>query len=55
MTIRWSLRIIKDREVYFVYHGWIGKGKVVLNAVLLRMDEASGRALSIERIAQEVE
>ena len=33
----------------------VGKGKVVLNAVLLMVDEASGRALSIERIAQEVE
>jgi metallophosphoesterase (TIGR00282 family) len=33
----------------------VGKGKVVLNAVLLEVDEASGRALSIERIAQEVE
>ena len=33
----------------------VGKGKVVLNAVLLRVDEASGRALSIERVAQEVE
>jgi calcineurin-like phosphoesterase len=33
----------------------VGKGKVVLNAVLLEVDEASGRALSIERIAREVE
>jgi len=33
----------------------VGKGKVVLSAVLLEVDEASGRALSIERIAQEVE
>jgi metallophosphoesterase (TIGR00282 family) len=33
----------------------VGKGKVMLNAVLLEVDEASGRALSIERIAREVE
>ena len=33
----------------------VGKGKVVLNTVLLEVDEASGRALSIERIAREVE
>ena len=33
----------------------VGKGRVVLNAVLVRIDEASGRALSIERVSQEVE
>lgn len=33
----------------------VGKGRVVLNAVLVGVDEASGRALSIERISQEVE
>jgi metallophosphoesterase (TIGR00282 family) len=33
----------------------VGKGKVVLDAVLTSVDEASGRALSITRISQEVE
>jgi metallophosphoesterase (TIGR00282 family) len=33
----------------------VGRGRVVLNAVLVRVDEASGRALSIERVSQEVE
>ncbi len=33
----------------------VGKGKVALSAVLVRVDEASGRALSIERVSQEVE
>ena len=33
----------------------VGKGKVVFNAVLVRVDEASGRAVSIDRISQEVE
>jgi len=33
----------------------VGKGRVVLNAVLVGVDGASGRALSIERISQEVE
>ena len=33
----------------------VGKGRVVFNAVLVRVDEASGRAVSIERISQEVE
>ena len=33
----------------------VGKGRVALNAVLVRVDGASGRALSIERVSQEVE
>ena len=33
----------------------VGKGKVVFNAVLFRVDEASGRALSIERVSREVD
>jgi metallophosphoesterase (TIGR00282 family) len=33
----------------------VGKGKVELNAVLVGVDETTGRALSIERIAQEFE
>jgi len=33
----------------------VGKGRVVLDAVLVRVDEASGRALSIERVSREVE
>ncbi len=33
----------------------VGKGRVALSAVLVRVDEASGRALSIERVSQEVE
>jgi len=33
----------------------VGKGKVVFNAVLVRVDEAGGRAVSIDRISQEVE
>jgi len=33
----------------------VGKGRVVLNAVLVEVDEASGRAVSIDRISQEVE
>ncbi|HEX75915.1 MAG TPA: TIGR00282 family metallophosphoesterase [Dehalococcoidia bacterium] len=33
----------------------IGKGRVILNAVLVEVDEASGRAASIQRIQQEEE
>jgi metallophosphoesterase (TIGR00282 family) len=33
----------------------VGKGKVALNAVLVGIDEATGRALAIERVSQEVE
>jgi len=33
----------------------VGKGRVVLNAVLVKVDEASGRAVSIDRISQEME
>jgi len=33
----------------------VGKGKVVFNAVLVRVDETSGRAVSINRICEEVE
>ena len=32
----------------------VGKGKVLFSAVLIRVDEASGRALSIERVSREV-
>jgi metallophosphoesterase (TIGR00282 family) len=32
----------------------VGKGKVVLSAVLIGLDEATGRALSIERVTREV-
>jgi metallophosphoesterase (TIGR00282 family) len=33
----------------------VGRGKVTLNAVLVEVDEASGRAVSIERIAEGAE
>jgi metallophosphoesterase (TIGR00282 family) len=33
----------------------VGKGKVVLNAILVRVDEETGRAEGIERICQEVD
>jgi len=33
----------------------VGKGRVAFNAVLLDIDEATGRAVSIERVFQEVE
>ena len=33
----------------------VGKGKTIFNAVLVRIDDDSGRAISIERICQEVE
>ncbi|MFC1897083.1 TIGR00282 family metallophosphoesterase [Chloroflexota bacterium] len=33
----------------------VGKGKVMLNAILVRIDDDSGRAISIERIYREVE
>jgi len=33
----------------------VGKGKVMLNAILVRIDDDSGRAISIERIYQEVD
>lgn len=32
----------------------VGKGKITLNAVLVRVDESSGRATSIERLCREV-
>jgi len=32
----------------------VGKGKTVLDAVLVRVDDASGRAISIERVSREV-
>ncbi len=37
------------------YHLSVGKGKVVFNAVMVRVDDDSGRAISIERIDREVE
>jgi len=33
----------------------VGKGKTIFNTVLVRVDDDSGRAISIERICQEVE
>ena len=33
----------------------VGKGKVMLNAILVRIDDDNGRALGIDRIYQEVE
>ena len=33
----------------------VGKGRVAFNAVLLGIDEVTGRAVSIERVYQEVE
>ena len=33
----------------------VGKGKTIFNTVLVRVDDDSGRAISIERISQEVE
>jgi calcineurin-like phosphoesterase len=33
----------------------VGRGKVTLNAVLVEVDEANGRAVSIERIAERAE
>lgn len=33
----------------------VGKGKTIFNAVLVRVDENSGKAISIDRIYQEVE
>ena len=33
----------------------VGKGKTIFNTVLVRIDDDSGRAISIERISQEVE
>ncbi len=33
----------------------VGKGKVMLNAILVRIDDDNGRALSIDRIYREVE
>ena len=34
---------------------WVGKGKTILNAVLVRIDEKSRKASSIERICREVD
>jgi len=33
----------------------VGKGKTIFSAVLVRVDEGSGRATSIDRIYREVE
>ena len=33
----------------------VGKGKTIFNAILIRLDEDSGRAISIDRIYREVE
>ena len=33
----------------------VGKGKTIFNAVLVSVDESSGKALSIDRIYREVE
>jgi len=37
------------------YHLSVGKGKVMFNAILARIDDDSGRAISIDRIYREVE
>ena len=37
------------------HHLSVGKGKVMFNAILVRVDEDSGKATSIERIYREVE
>ena len=37
------------------YHLSVGKGKVMLNAILVKIDDNSGRAISIDRIYREVE
>jgi len=37
------------------HHLSVGKGKTIFNAILVRVDEDSGRATSIDRIYQEVE
>lgn len=37
------------------HHLSVGKGKVVFNAILVTVDEDSGKATSIERICQEVD
>jgi len=37
------------------YHLMVGKGKTVFNAVLVRVDGESGKAISIDRIRREVE
>lgn len=37
------------------HHLSVGKGKPVLNAILVDVDESSGRALSIERICRQLE
>jgi len=37
------------------HHLSVGKGKVMFNAILVRIDDDSGRAISIDRIYREVE
>ena len=37
------------------HHLSVGKGKLIFNAILLRVDEESGRAINIERICREME
>jgi len=37
------------------HHLSVGKGKLTFNAILLRVDEDSGRAINIERICRQVE
>ncbi len=37
------------------YHLSVGKGKVMFNAILVRIDDDSGKAISIDRIYREVE
>jgi hypothetical protein len=36
------------------HHLSVGKGRIMFNAVLVRVDEAEGRAVSIDRIDREV-
>jgi len=33
----------------------VGRGKTALNGILVKVDDDTGKALSIERISQEVE
>ena len=47
---------VLDRFLTMIPHRLsVGKGKTIFNAILVRVDEKSGKALSIDRISQEVE
>ena len=47
--------VIKRFLTGMPHHLSVGKGKPVLNAVLVEVDEGSGRAVSIERIFRQLE